>query len=811
MHRGTRFCSLLLAGVLACVSAAPGAVPPGEVAGDLVFSGRATLRWGPVPGAASYNLYEGTLPARGDHACLLGGLTAAEAVLPPATGLRYYLVSAVNGPGESGLGTDGAGIPRANLFPCDSDGDTIPDGPDNCPLVDNPGQADQDEDGEGDRCDLQTYDFEADAPGSRPAETTPVGGVEPTYAVRDLGGDLAAAYDETVTGAHDRFDRLEAGFPFQDTTVYLDVEDAAEVCSIELWSDGAWGWNAGSGLILQVGADGRITFYERTGRAVPQTAGPLLPAGGRLRLRLAKEAGAASTLHVDGWDGAGWQEDLGTFDLTDDHRHRGLAALMANYLGGRRAIRRITVNHHVPPGAFLLTKHPRWSSDWKVFQRGAGGMAAIPLRFTYRLNEPGRLQARVVDSVSRLPLPGHDLADHQLPLPPTPGGGMEAVAGSFDIIGVPTGGNYDVEVRLVRDSDGASLGGAFLWEVAVGDVYIAGGQSNMSGYSGGLADAETPIDQVHLFHNDGTWKRAAEPMDDGTDQADLVSAEFPAHSLMLPFAKALYEATGVPVALIPGPLGGTNLFAQWQRDAADHDNRGTLYGSLLHRGLLQGYETPPAGFLWFQGESDALSLRSTDNYRTDLERLMEQYREDLGHPGLTFLIAQLGVYTASDLAQWIAIQEAERQVARADPLAALVTTVDQPLADAIHFNVAGYKAIGVRFAEAARGQVHSEPIDHLAEMVEAHLGASTDLVELVYDAPVTGGAPELYRVWDDLDMDPVVQAVTAAGNLVTLEMDRGLAGNVFVSYGYAQDPAAAWVEDGRGVPVPCFSSLPVEP
>ena len=122
-----------------------------------------------------------------------------------------------------------------------------------------------------------------------------------------------------------------------------------------------------------------------------------------------------------------------------------------------------------------------------------------------------------------------------------------------------------------------------LEDVLVGEVWVCGGQSNMAGYSGGLAGAEPPIDAVHLFGNDGIWKRASEPMDDGTDQVDLVSAEAPGHSLMLSFAKTWKAATGLPVGIIPAPLGGTNLVFQWQRDANDPDNRGTLYGSQLHR------------------------------------------------------------------------------------------------------------------------------------------------------------------------------------------------------------------------------------
>jgi len=784
------------------------------VGGDARFlpDGR-TLSWRAVPGAAHYNLYRGTLPERVDHVCFLAGIPGTEAQIddtPTGERLLYYLVSAANGPGESTLGF-GAPGERPNASPCDTDGDTVSDGPDNCPGVANPDQDDQDEDGEGDRCDPQTYDFEADAPGARPAETTQVGGADATFTVRDIGGELGVAYDEAAPGIHDRLDRVQGGYPFQDTTVYLDFAEAAEVCTIELWSEGAWGWNAGSGIIVQVGTNGQLFFYERQGQAVPQTPGPVPPATGRIRLRLVKGPDLLSTLHLDGWDGAAWQDDLYQLPIADDHLYRGLSTVLANYIGGRRPIRRITLNHQIPAGPFLLRKHASWSADWKLFQRNAADAATIPLRFHYRLAEPGRLYVQVVDAATRVPLPGHGEAEHQLPLPPTPGGGVEVIPGGYDVAGVPAGGNYDVEVRLARESDGATLGGGFLEDVAVGDVYVVGGQSNMSGYSGSLASAETPRDEVHSFHNDGTWKRAAEPMDDGTDQVDLVSREFPAHSLMLRFAKDARAATGVPVGIIHGPLGGTNLFAQWQRDDTDHDNRGTLYGSLLHRARLQGYETPPVGFLWFQGESDALSLRGTDNYRTDLLQLVAQLREDLGNPGLYFLNAQLGVYTASDLGQWIAIQEAERQVAAMDDRAALVTTVDQPLADAIHFSVDGYKTIGARFAEAARALIYAEPLDPLTELSEARIGASGNEVELVYDAGVTGGVPELYRLWDDLDFDPVVLTVTAAGNVVTIELDRDLVGSAFVSYGYAHDPVAVWVEDLQGVPVPCFGTVAVTP
>ena len=797
----------------ACVGVAL-ALPPGELPPTMRLdkgpAGADVLSWEAVPGATTYAVYRGLTPRAEDHACFLPGLVTTSALLsdpPPVRGVHYFLVSASNADGEGPLGTWSDGTARRNDWPCDSDGDTLLDVIDNCPFVSNAAQADQDDDSEGDACDLQTYDFERDAVGARPAETHPVGGLDPTFMVRDASGDHVAAYAETVSGSHDVLERVEAAAPFLDTIVYLDVEMNAQACSVELWSEGAFGWNAGSGLILQVGGDDRVYYYPRLGQSVPQVPGSVIPSTGRLRFRLMKGAGRTSTIHVDGFDGAAWIGDLSIFDVTDDHRMRGTATVLASYIGGRRGIKRITVNHAIPPGTLTIAQDARWSSDWKVFQRDAAGVATIPVHAFVRSAEPAILSASIVSSSTRLPLPGHDFADHELALPALPVGALVML----DIPGVPEGGNYDVEIILRRATDGAAIGGAFLNSVAVGDVFLAGGQSNMSGYSGGLASAETPVDEAHLFGNDGLWKQAREPMDDGTDQVDLVSVETPAHTLLLRFAKDYAAAAGVPVGIIPGPLGGTNLFSQWQRNAADHGNRGTLYGSLLRRATRQAYGAPPRGYLWYQGESDAAFSRGTAAYRADLEQLIAQSREDLAAPALPFIVVQLAVYVSADLVQGTAIQEAERQVAVADPQVALVTAVDQPLADVIHLNVDGYKVVGSRCGLAAREMILGEPVDALNDLSGARSAGLGDRIDITFERDVVGGGDaSLYRV-ADASGAPTVTSVTSTGSVVTLSLNRPLVQPATVSYGFALTPLAPWIEDLAGVPVPIFAGVSVAP
>jgi hypothetical protein len=104
----------------------------------------------------------------------------------------------------------------------DADGDLVADNADNCPSAANASQADQDGNAVGDACDPNTYDFEADAVGARPAAMTSYGPSAQALSVKLLGGERVVLLRPARRGVSDAFDRVQAGMPRQDVTVYVD-------------------------------------------------------------------------------------------------------------------------------------------------------------------------------------------------------------------------------------------------------------------------------------------------------------------------------------------------------------------------------------------------------------------------------------------------------------------------------------------------------------------------------------------------------------------------------------------------------------
>ncbi|MCS6950583.1 MAG: sialate O-acetylesterase [bacterium] len=339
------------------------------------------------------------------------------------------------------------------------------------------------------------------------------------------------------------------------------------------------------------------------------------------------------------------------------------------------------------------------ANDYQVFQRDEQGAATVSVS--------GRCSTELTDVVEV-----QVLREEDTPLQ------------DWTEAGTATGGRWQASLRLTTGSAytlrfrlrGQPEQVAEVRDVLVGDLWVLAGQSNMEGV-GDLIDVETPHPLVHSYSMAEQWEVAQEPLHWLCCSPDPVHHEgFPpvgsdlheewhrsrakGAGLGLSFAKAMVEATGVPIGLIPCAHGGTSM-TQWSPNLA-HLGGGSLYGSLLRRVRAVGGRVK--GVLWYQGESDA-NPNDAPLFAERFAHFIERLRADLGDPALPFYYVQLGRFVVAmpleGEAAWSQIREHQRTLANEIPHSAVVPAVDLELDDLIHVGTQGLKRIGRRLAKVA--------------------------------------------------------------------------------------------------------------
>lgn len=291
---------------------------------------------------------------------------------------------------------------------------------------------------------------------------------------------------------------------------------------------------------------------------------------------------------------------------------------------------------------------------------------------------------------------------------------------------------------------------ALLNGLAVGDVFLCSGQSNMQFSMAEAAlnfnERKLPIDrsiqlltvpiaparaEMAAFATTATWANA-----------HAASAEFSAICLIA--GRAIAQAQKVPVGLIDASMGGTPIEAwlpyeglaqaggtdeglaildAFRADAAAAETR---FGAQLdamwkmppppgqapdrprmgYANLFNGMIAPLrgtrlAGVIWYQGENNTRRNNPRAAYRRQLQALLASWRARF-NARLPFVIVQLAPFgPLSDVPgenNWSEVREAQRQVALADPLAEMVTTVD--VGERLDIHPPIKKPVGLRAAAA---------------------------------------------------------------------------------------------------------------
>ncbi|CAK9135363.1 unnamed protein product [Ilex paraguariensis] len=163
-------------------------------------------------------------------------------------------------------------------------------------------------------------------------------------------------------------------------------------------------------------------------------------------------------------------------------------------------------------------------------------------------------------------------------------------------------------------------------------IFLLAGQSNMSGRGGvvnqtwdGVVPPECRPNPSILRLSAGlSWEEAYEPLHKDID-TDKTCGVGPG----MPFAHYILDkdsSLGV-VGLVPCAIGGTNI-SEWAQGTF-------LYNQLVRRAgaAVQGGGTITA-LLWYQGESDTVTLEDAKLYKRRLEKFFTDLRNDLLAPML---------------------------------------------------------------------------------------------------------------------------------------------------------------------------------
>lgn len=402
--------------------------------------------------------------------------------------------------------------------------------------------------------------------------------------------------------------------------------------------------------------------------------------------------------------------------------------------------------------------------------------------------------------------------------------------------------NYGTDFTL---SINAKSGSKEYKNVAVGEVWMASGQSNMSFAVAGSStpkDAK-PSDMIRLFKVTPTF-----PIQDSLSIEELEKLnnldylitngwqnatqkevdQFSAVAYF--FAQKLSRSMpGVPIGIIQTSLGGATaegfvsrklmendnwmvdmisgwrsspMIMQWCRDVANRSLKGTknplqrhyFQPSYLYESrILPMKNYSLAGVLWYQGESNAENIEIHEHL---FPMVVETFRDTFRNPNLPFYFVQL---SSMERPSWARMRESQRKLAKQIENCEMVVSSD--LGDPKDVHPTNKKPIGERLAgiALAKNYNHKKVVYNSPEAVS--LNGNTITFADVAGALKSSDRKEIrgFEVaGKDMIFHPV--KVNVKGDMVTLSVEEA---PLYVRYAWKPYTDANLV-GGTGLPVSTF-------
>ncbi|MDR1336861.1 MAG: hypothetical protein LBK22_08540 [Tannerella sp.] len=293
--------------------------------------------------------------------------------------------------------------------------------------------------------------------------------------------------------------------------------------------------------------------------------------------------------------------------------------------------------------------------------------------------------------------------------------------GNFALFLDPMAANAVPQTLTVSCGDAVAMRS----DILVGDVFLCSGQSNMQFQVMSLTQADRDAVMADSDYPDIRYYLVAKNMppagNDGIPDtpwrkvhADMVAGM---SAVSFYFAREIYREKHVPLGMIDCSRGSASADAWIGLDYYDAHpgliplrypmvsneyqffrNPGVLYTTMLSRVLPYTL----AGFLWYQGESNAAR---PEQYRQIFPAVIDCFRKAWSDDSLPFLFVQLASYGQAPVL-WPFVREVQDSIGRTVPRAAMVSAIDVGAVDDVHPK--NKKVVGERLALAARNVLYGE-------------------------------------------------------------------------------------------------------
>jgi sialate O-acetylesterase len=270
--------------------------------------------------------------------------------------------------------------------------------------------------------------------------------------------------------------------------------------------------------------------------------------------------------------------------------------------------------------------------------------------------------------------------------------------------------------------------------ILFGDVWIAGGQSNMEWRLEEPLTSRNPnIRYMHIpFAMSDTPQRDSEST--GWTMLNDESAKN-ISAVAYYFASMVQDSLDIPIGIIQSFKGATRSESWTPANAIRLDpdfesirargQRDTDAPSVLYNAMIHPITTIPAqGVIWYQGEGNAFYAHQ---YRRTFQTLIRSWRDAWNDPALDFYFVQLANFKAKQVNPveahtWPEVREAQR-MALALPRTGMAVAMDVGEADDIHPR--DKKSVGHRLARQALWKTYGWKI----------VQGGPEVADVIFDGP----------------------------------------------------------------------------